>query len=118
MKFLDTFRVLEKTTVSGSKKYIPQVMEYKRTITKGILWWEKSYEKEQWDSFYYDSLDEEKLKYIMSVYTDGICKELTFDTLEEAEKIIDEFRIVHKQRLKFYSDTIFTDDVKVIKIDR
>lgn len=132
MGYLDTFRILEKTTLSGATKYIPQVLVFKfDKVVSGMLWWKKTEEVEVYYGFMreagspFPNLIMDKATAIITFNSNNnkivnyqISEEagLDFDSLENAKLAINNFKACLKIREEKHKAKTFKPEIKIIEL--
>ena len=111
MGYLGKFRILEKTTLSNQKRFIPQVKIYTLPETTGVLWWKKSREVEYWNGFMHEP--DGTLMFDSNPHTEGA----VFSTKEEAHEAIAKFKKDMQNKYDAQSNTSFTSETKIINVE-
>lgn len=106
------FRIIEKTTLSGKKCFVPQVGLYICMGTSGYLWWKQPF----YEYAYYGLKPLPENGIMIEFNSINMNKGEGFDSLNEAIEYLNKFKAILRNDSDKEKDRLFQEEIKIIDI--
>jgi hypothetical protein len=106
------FRIIEKTTLSGKKIFVPQVGIWEETHITGILWW-----KESNYAYVYYGLKPQPSSIVIDFNTKYTTRGHGFESTSEAMIFLNEFKEILLNQYEKDKDRLFQEEIKIIDVE-